>query len=378
MKIRRLLATVLALAVGGGFTLAVVPAPLPRLRPVTVKTPVPPPLPGVVAPAFAVSYDGHLIAGRRVTTLRPTASTIKVLTALAVLREGLPLAQRIVVTAGEAAAARAGQSLGHGELPLVAGETLTVGDLLVAMLLPSADDAADLLAETSPGGKQGLLRRMQSIAATLRLGLPPLADPSGLSPLDRLSPLGEVRLGWAALDNATLAGIVSTATAELSQGQSVLSLNRLLGSYPGAIGVKTGETVPAGYVLLFAARRAGTVVGVVMGEPSDARRFRDARRLLDWAFAWSRGHTLPAGSRAGSVAWPGGFVQRLRTAAPLSTPSGGVLRLHLVSPRLLARGGKVGYASLGGHRVAILASPAPLWLRLWTLAPFASGRGPRL
>ncbi len=368
MKARRPLVAALSLAIAGGLAFAIVGAPLPRIAPAAARWQASPPLPGVEAPAFAVSYDGRVIAGRDIGTPRPTASTIKVLTALAVLQEGLPLARSIVVAPAEAVAARSGTILGHGELPLVAGETLTVRDLLLAMLLPSADDAADLLAGASPGGEAGLLGRMRSIAGALRLGLPPLGDPSGLSPRDQLSPRGEVRLGWAAVHNPTLAAIVATPSAELSSGQWVRSLNQLLFRYPGAIGVKTGETVPAGYVLLFAARRAGTAVGVVMGEPSDAGRFEDARRLLDWTFSWSRRHTLPAGSRAGEVTWPGGFVQRLRTASPLLAPTGGILALHLVSLPLLARGGRVGYLTLGGRKVQVLAPPAPLWLRLWSCA----------
>ena len=367
MRQRRLAVLLAALAASSFFTLAVVPGPVPRLASVPSFEPASPPLPGVLAPAFAISYDGRELAGRNAAELRPTASTIKLLTALAVLDEGLPLTRRIVVTRVQSLAAQAGQSLGHGELPLVAGETLTVHDLLVAMLLPSADDAADLLAEASPGGRAGLLSRMKSLAGRLGLGLPPLGDPSGLSPLDRLAPLGELRLGSAALGNPRLAAIVREPLATLSQGEEVRNLNRLLGSYPGAVGVKTGATAPAGYVLLFAARRAGTAIGVVMGEPSDAARFRDARRLLDWAFSWARAHTVPAGTQAGRIVWPDGSVQDLRTAAPLFVPTGGKPAVQIVAAARLSRGGTVGYAELGHRRVALTAPPAPLRVRLWAL-----------
>ncbi|MEV4257510.1 hypothetical protein AB0J52_30505, partial [Spirillospora sp. NPDC049652] len=61
--------------------------------------------------------------------------------------------------------------------------------------------------------------------------------------------------------------------------------NRLLGTYRGAKGVKTGFTNAAGYCLLFTARRGKrTVYGVVLGEPASTTRFSDATRLLDWAF----------------------------------------------------------------------------------------------
>ena len=284
------------------------------------------------------------------------------------LQESLPLSRRIVISQAQAAAAQAGARAGNGELPLSAGETLTVRDLLVAMLLPSADDAADLLAEASPDGRAGLLARMLSLAARLGLPLPSLGDPSGLSPLDRMSPRDELRLGRAALQSPILAAMVRSTVATLSQGSTVHNLNRLLGSYPGATGIKTAQTVPAGYVLLFAARRQGTALGVVMGEPSDAARFADARRLLDWAFAWAKAHVLPAGTRAGDAIWPGGTRQDLRTAAGLCVASGESPKLHLVGAAELARGGQVGFAELDGRRVALTARPAPLWLRLWTLA----------
>jgi len=345
---------------------ASVPGPAAQVRPAALPRPASPPLPAVAAPAFAVSADGALLAARAPSTLRPTASTIKVLTALAVLEDGPPLDSAIVVTPAEAQAARAGLALGHGELPLRAGEVLTVRDLLLAMLLPSADDAADLLGASFPGGESGLLQQMRRIAGTLRLDLPPLGDPSGLSAQDRLSPLGELRLGAAAIRNRTLAAMVRRQTATLSQGDVVHSLNRLLGSYPGAIGVKTGQTGPAGYVLLFAARRATTVIGVVMGEPTDQERFQDARRLLDWAFARSRVRRLPAGSRCGVVVWPGGVRQVLRTRAVLPLPAGSAQpRLRLASPARLAQGGIVGSLGGPGRETPVAASPLPLWLRLW-------------
>ncbi len=355
----------LAIAVA---TAAALPSPTLRVGNVLAFRPASSPLPRVDAPAFAISYDGRLLAGRKTDAPRPTASTIKLLTALAVLREGIPLSRSIVVSQAQAAAAQAGARAGNGELPLAAGEILTVRDLLVAMLLPSADDAANMLAEASPGGSTGLLARMRSLAGRLGLTLPALEDASGLSPLDRMSPRDELRLGLAALRSPVLADIVRSPAATLSQGSTVHSLNRLLGSYPGAIGVKTGQTAPAGYVLLFAARRQGTALGVVMGEASDAARFADARLLLDWAFAWAKGHALPAGTRAGDVIWPGGARQVLRTAAGMSLASGGTPKLYLVDAADLARGGRVGFAVLDGRRVALSARPAPLWLRLWTLA----------
>lgn len=321
----------------------------------------------MAAPAFAVAYNGRVLAARQAADLHPTASTIKVLTALALLQGGPPLTRTLVVTPAQAEAAAAGARLGHGELPLYPGERLTVRDLLIAMLLPSADDAADMLASLAPGGRRGLLRRMQRMARGLGIGLPPLGDPSGLSSLDRLSPLGELRLAQAALRSPVLARIVRSRVARLSQGESVRSLNRLLWSYPGAIGVKTGETAPAGYVLLFAARRTGTVLGVVMGEAADSARWRDARELLDWAFAWAKRATLPAGSTVARIVWPGGAVQPLRTAVPLLVPAGGTPRLHLSGPAALARGGAVGYAVLGNGRAVVVAPPAPLWLRLWAV-----------
>ncbi len=375
MKARHIAAGLTAAAAAIYLAVSLVPAPAPEVFPADWPRPAPPPLPGVAAPAFAISYDGRVIAGRNPSQLRPTASTIKILTALALVQEGLPPTHRIAITAADAAAAREGLRLGHGELPLVAGESLTVRDLLLAMLLPSADNAADLLAAASPGGASGLLGRMQALAAQLRLGLPPLGDASGLSPLDRLSPEGEIRLGEAALRNPTLAAIVRLRSSTLSQGQQIRSLNRLLWSYRGAIGIKTGQTVPAGYVLLFAAQRGkGVAVGVVMGEPSDAERFQDANRLLDWAFAQAKAETLPAGEVAGRLIWPGGTSQVLRTAAPISLAQGGKPALNLFQAATVARGGTVGYLSIGARRVALEAPPVPTWIRLWSLVASWPGR----
>jgi serine-type D-Ala-D-Ala carboxypeptidase (penicillin-binding protein 5/6) len=201
---------------------------------------------------------------------RPMGSITKVMTALVVLQAG-NLGQEITVTK---AAVRYAQRGGASSAGLLAGDVLTAQQLLEAMLLPSGCDAAYLLANAYGPGVPAFVAKMNAMAKALDMtsthfswfdGMPYPTEYSTYS-----TPTDLIRLGLAAMRNSVFRGIVGQRSYYLpatSQHHSYLwdTTNALIGSYRGAVGIKTGDTDAAGNCLLFGAvRDQGTLIGVVL------------------------------------------------------------------------------------------------------------------
>jgi len=224
---------------------------------------------------------------------RPMGSITKVMAALVVLRAG-DLGRQIKVTE---AAVQYVQRDGASSAGLVAGDVLTTRQLLAAMLVPSGCDAAYLLATAYGPGRGAFVQKMNAMAQAMGLtethfswfdGMPYPTEFSTYS-----SPADLVRIGEAAMRNPVFRSIVAqpsyyVAPTELHHGYQWYTTNELIGSYPGALGVKTGNTIAAGNCLLFEAERGGvTLIGVVLhanpsGDPGSA--FPAATALLNWGF----------------------------------------------------------------------------------------------
>lgn len=237
--------------------------------------------PVVQARAFVLleARTGQVLAQRNAHLSWPPASTTKILTAWLVA-ESLPAA-RVVTVSRRAAAQRSGSTLG-----LRAGEHRRVGDLLYAMLLASANDAAVALAEAAGGTVEDFVERMNRKARELGLRDTHFTNPHGLyDPRHRSSAYDLALLARAALQNRRVARAVATREYELESDSGVRKLqnrNRLLETYPGANGVKTGWIAESGPCLVASARRDGrTLIVVVLDSPEV---FRDAARLLDYGF----------------------------------------------------------------------------------------------
>jgi D-alanyl-D-alanine carboxypeptidase (penicillin-binding protein 5/6) len=173
---------------------------------------------------------------------------------------------------------------------------LTARQLLEALLLPSGSDAAFALARAYGPGWRAFVRKMNATAKRLGMTGTHYANFDGLPwPTEHSTystPHDLVIVGDAAMKSVIFRNIVrqrshligATARHHRYRWQTT---NLLLGSYPGVVGIKTGSTKGAGYCLLFEARHRGrTLIGVVLhssGTNPDAR-FKDAARLLNWAF----------------------------------------------------------------------------------------------
>jgi D-alanyl-D-alanine carboxypeptidase len=254
---------------------------------------------GVAAAAYAVVdvETGKFLVAYRVDEVRDPASLTKVMTALVAVEEA-PLGKVGRVSA--AAVGTPGNRVG-----LVAGEKLELWELLYGALFCSGNDAARALAETVAGTEKAFVARMNAKARALGLRHTSFANPHGLSAPGHYSTAREMALiGRAALQNEVIARIVRRTDRMLpwgGQGRHLRNINRFLGLYSGATGMKTGYTDAAGYCLLASAERDGhRLVGVVFGSTSSWQRYQDGVRILDAAFARREGkQALPAGRMVG-------------------------------------------------------------------------------
>ena len=250
---------------------------------------------GVVAAAgeLADATTGKYLWSRGLDTRHPIASITKVMTALVVLSEG-HLNRKIKVTE---AAVRYAQENSAGSAGLYAGDVLTGWQLLEGLLLPSGADAAYLLARAYASSWQAFVAKMNKTAASLGMTQTHFANYDGLPwPTEYStysSPRDLLKLGEAAMRNRDFRIIVGQRTHYIgatSQHHAYYWHNTdlLLGHYRGALGIKTGFTLGAGYCLLFAAKRHGTeLMGVVLDSTATnpSTRFTAAERLLNWGFS---------------------------------------------------------------------------------------------
>src|SRR4029077_5104554 len=172
-----------------------------------------------------------------------------------------------------------------------------------ALLLPSGDDAAVAIADAVAGSPARFVGLMNLEAALLGMRHTSYLNVSGLDPDDGSdcarghgncsSARDLALLADYAMANPDFRAVVSTAhyvlpATALHRDYTWDTTNNLLTKndhYDGIEGVKTGHTENAGYCLVFeAAHTDRRLVGVVLGEKTDAGRFADATALLDWGF----------------------------------------------------------------------------------------------
>ncbi len=235
-----------------------------------------PPLQGEAA-IVVDAGSGEVLLAEDPDERRPIASATKLMTALLTLERVPPDA---VLPAASYRAAPVESQIG-----LRAGERLSVKDLLVALLLESANDAAVTLAEGVSGSQGAFVEAMNARARELGLRDTSFANPVGLDdPANYSSARDLATLARELLRDKRFSDIVDSPRATLATGarRRVLdNRNGLVRRYPFVDGVKTGHTLAAGYVLVGSATgRSKRIVSVVLGEPSEAAREADTLALL--------------------------------------------------------------------------------------------------
>ncbi|MDX1448896.1 MAG: D-alanyl-D-alanine carboxypeptidase family protein [Acidimicrobiia bacterium] len=253
------------------------PIPIERIPPV--------PSPEIGAPAW-VLYDetiGSVLDGVEVDTPRAMASTTKLMTALLAVESGM--LDEVVTVSARAAA------VGESEIGLVAGERIRLDMLVAALVIRSGNDAAMAVAEHVGGTVEDFVALMNQRAAELGMAQTSFANPHGLDAEAHFStPRDLVTLARAATSEPFIAELMGTSRYRITDSPDgtvrvAESTNRLLETYPGTVGGKTGFTFRAGLVYVGSAEREGRRLYVaVMGSEGADGHFRDAAALFDHGF----------------------------------------------------------------------------------------------
>ncbi|HET7560097.1 MAG TPA: D-alanyl-D-alanine carboxypeptidase family protein [Limnochordia bacterium] len=237
----------------------------------------------------------------------PPASITKIMTLLlgveAVERGDAKLTD--LVTASDYAV-----SMGGAQIWLEPGESMPLGEILNALAVGSANDAAVALAEHLAGTKEAFVDEMNAKAQALGMKATHFVNPSGLPP----SSLGESgEHVMSARDIAVLSRYAMrykmfrnlvgqygplTMRPETKKQPILYNFNRMLATYDGMDGIKTGFTNESGYSISASATRQNLrLIAVVMGAPSAKVRNADVASLLNWGFAHYRAAQVAAAGK---------------------------------------------------------------------------------
>ncbi|MFF5898139.1 D-alanyl-D-alanine carboxypeptidase family protein [Streptomyces argenteolus] len=259
-----------------------------------------PAVPKIVAPGGFVMNDGTAKAlySKAADTRRATGSTAKIMTARVVLtQKNLNLDSKVTI---QKAYSDYIVSKGASSARLIVGDKVTVRQLLYGLMLPSGCDAAYALADKFGSGTtraarvKSFIGKMNASATSLGLKNTHFDSFDGISNGSNYStPRDLTKLASSTMKNSTFRSIVKTKSTKQkvttkSGGYRYMSwtnTNKLLSSYSGMIGVKTGSGANAKYCLVFAATRNGrTVIGAVLASTSETTRTSDVKKLLDYGF----------------------------------------------------------------------------------------------
>ncbi len=233
---------------------------------------------------FMETKTGKVLYSKNAHQALPIASLVKVMTSVIALEHRSPDEKLLV--------SKKASEMEPDKMLLIPGETVTLKELLYGVYLVSANDAAEVLAESSTGDREGFIRLMNDKADLLGMKNTKYVNPTGLDEDSGSSVSSAYDLGlltrYAVRNYPLLLEISSTPHYQIPktpdhQDYDLYSGINLLTTYPGVLGFKTGYTPEAGYTLITLARKDGKeVIGVLLN--SESRR-DEAKKLLDYSFA---------------------------------------------------------------------------------------------
>lgn len=288
--------------------------------------------------------SGRVLFAKNDKKRLPMASTTKIMTCLIVSE---CLGPDDVITVTKEAVGVEGSSIYLEE-----GEKLTVRELLYGLMLRSGNDAANAAAIAVSGSVDGFVCLMNLKAKSLGLEDTHFANPSGLPAEDHYTSARDLaRLASYALKNELFTSVVGEKRAAISDGKRYLvNRNKLLFTYDGMIGVKTGYTPEAGKCLVTAAKRNGvTLVAVTL---NDENVWNSHTSLLDYGFANFESVPVPRIEAVYGVY--GGVTDLVRVSSPddirVTLPKGAGLKIGVPENVTLyapvKQGGIASYAEL--------------------------------
>lgn len=233
--------------------------------------------------------SGLVLYSKNEREIRPPASVTKLMVLLLAMEalDGGKIKLTDTITASPEACSKGGS-----QIWLEQGEQMTVGEILKAVAIVSANDASVALGEHLAGSEENFVRLMNKRAAELGMKDTTYVNATGLSPDDRSSKgnLTSVRdqtiLAREVLRHPDVLRWTGTWIDHLRGGQSFLrNTNNLVRFYEGCDGLKTGFTEEAGYCLVATAKRNGVrLIATVMKSRTSKERNADISRLLNYGF----------------------------------------------------------------------------------------------
>jgi serine-type D-Ala-D-Ala carboxypeptidase (penicillin-binding protein 5/6) len=250
----------------------------------------PPALPWPTTGSAALSIGGlGTIGTHGPQTALPLASTAKIMTGLVILDDHpLRLTEQgpmVPVTAADVTTYLTEKNQGQSVFPVATGEQLSEYQALQALLVPSGNNIAELLATWDAGSIGAFVDKMNARATTLHLAQTHYVDSSGLSPQSVGSPADLIALAQAALKDPVFAEIVAQPEATLPVAGRVFNVDALVGQ-GGIVGVKTGSSGAAGACFVFAAnvmadKQPAQLFGAIMGLPTLDDVFASTTNLVN-------------------------------------------------------------------------------------------------
>lgn len=302
---------------------------------------------------------GTVLYEKDANTQMPIASITKVMTLLLTfeaVHDGKLQYDQTVPVSEHAA------SMGGSQIWLEPGEVFTLKEMLKAICVSSANDAAVAVSELVAGSEPAFVSQMNARAAELGMENTNYCNACGLDQAGHLSTAQDVAtLSKYILDTCPeVLEYTGIWTDELRDGQTQLvNTNKLLRNYQGITGLKTGTTGGAGVCISASATRDGlSLIAVILGSPSGKERFEAARTLLDYGFANYEAATTPAlqdaplllpvrGAKQGSV--PVDYTSLPKTLL-LKKGEGSTIRAQLELPEELqaplAAGDEIGHVDI--------------------------------
>ncbi|MBQ2697975.1 MAG: D-alanyl-D-alanine carboxypeptidase [Clostridia bacterium] len=247
-----------------------------------------PPAPEIAAKNAILleASTGRVLYEKEADTPLPPASITKVMTVLLLAEavdEGRVSLDDVVTVSGNAAA------MGGSQVYLETGEQMSLRDLLKSVVVASGNDAAVAVAEALAGSEESFVAQMNERAAELGLLNTHFVNSHGLDAEGHLCSARDIALMSATLlhNHPWITEYTTIWMDSLRDGAFTLSnTNKLIRTYPGATGLKTGTTTKAGCCLAASAERDGMVlIAVVMGTANNEERFAAASALLDYGYA---------------------------------------------------------------------------------------------
>lgn len=368
--------------------------PLPDIRvvsAVTGTTRLPgtlPKLPWPAAGEAAVAVDGVGVLGSSGGTgEEPIGSLAKVMTALLVLHshpltvgESGPV---VTVTAADVATYQQDLATGQSVVRVSAGEQLSELQLLQALLIPSGNNIATLLAGWEAGSVSAFVTQMNQEAVRLGMHHTHYADAAGLSSSTQSDALDQTRLAEVAMGDPTFAAIVALPQVTLPVAGVAYNVNAEV-THDGIVGVKTGSTPQAGGCFIFAANRSVgthtvTLIGTVLGQQGtsiiDAALSEGLSLANSVAPVLGRYTVVPSGKAVADIspAWTGAIPVTSPEALSFIGWPGLKVSMRVVAEHLgtkVAIGQKVGdlevevgsdTARVALHSTVAVSSPSTKW-----------------